>query len=44
MTKTFMLHLPYKGSSQALTDLMAGNTDIMFDNLPSVSTSFVLEN
>lgn len=35
MTKTYMLHLPYKGSSPALTDLMAGNTDIMFDNLPS---------
>ncbi len=40
MTKTFMLHLPYKGSSPALTDLMAGNTDIMFDNLPS-SINFI---
>ena len=35
MTKTFMVHLPYRGSPPALTDLMAGNTDIMFDNLPS---------
>jgi len=35
MTKTFMVHLPYKGSPPAVTDLMAGNFDIMFDNLPS---------
>jgi tripartite-type tricarboxylate transporter receptor subunit TctC len=35
MTGTFMLHLPYGGSGPALIDLMAGNTDLMFDNLPS---------
>jgi tripartite-type tricarboxylate transporter receptor subunit TctC len=35
MTGTFMLHLPYGGSGPALTDLIAGNTDLMFDNLPS---------
>jgi tripartite-type tricarboxylate transporter receptor subunit TctC len=35
MTKTFMVHLPYRGSPPAVTDLMAGNVDIMFDNLPS---------
>jgi tripartite-type tricarboxylate transporter receptor subunit TctC len=35
MTGTFMLHLPYKGSGPALIDLMAGNVDLMFDNLPS---------
>ena len=35
MTKTFMTHLPYKGSPPAVTDLMAGNVDLMFDNLPS---------
>ena len=40
MTKTYMVHLPYKGSSPALTDLIAGNTDIMFDNLPS-SINFI---
>jgi tripartite-type tricarboxylate transporter receptor subunit TctC len=35
MTRTFMLHLPYGGSGPALIDLIAGNTDLMFDNLPS---------
>ncbi|HVG04422.1 MAG TPA: tripartite tricarboxylate transporter substrate binding protein [Burkholderiaceae bacterium] len=35
MTGTFMVHLPYRGSSPALTDLLAGNTNVMFDNLPS---------
>ena len=35
MTGTFMLHLPYRGSGPALMDLMAGNVDLMFDNLPS---------
>ncbi len=40
MTHTYMLHLPYKGSNQALTDLIAGNVDIMFDNLPS-SINFI---
>ena len=35
MTGTFMLHLPYSGSSPALIDLIGGSTDLMFDNLPS---------
>ena len=35
MTGTFMLHFPYRGSGPALIDLMGGNTDLMFDNLPS---------
>ena len=35
MTKTYMVHLPYRGSAPALQDLIAGNTHVMFDNLPS---------
>lgn len=35
MTGTYMVHFPYRGSSPALLDLIAGNTDVMFDNLPS---------
>jgi len=35
LTGSFMLHLPYRGSGPALIDLLAGNVDLMFDNLPS---------
>jgi tripartite-type tricarboxylate transporter receptor subunit TctC len=35
VTKTYMLHIPYRGSGPALADLTSGNVDIMFDNLPS---------
>ncbi len=35
MTGTFMTHIPYRGSSPALLDLIGGNVDVMFDNLPS---------
>lgn len=30
-----MTHVPYKGSSPALADLVGGHVDIMFDNVPS---------
>ena len=31
----FMTHIPYRGSGPALLDLIGGNVDVMFDNLPS---------
>lgn len=34
-TGIFMLHIPYRGSSPALLDMMGGSMDVMFDNLPS---------
>ena len=35
MTRTFMTHIPYRGSAPAITDLMGGQADLMFDNLPT---------
>lgn len=35
MTGTELLHVPYKGSAPAMTDLLGGQISIMFDNLPS---------
>lgn len=34
MTGTKMTHVPYKGSSQMLPDLLGGQIDIAFDNAP----------
>jgi len=31
-----LTHVPYRGSSQALNDLMAGNINMMFENLPTI--------
>ncbi|HEY7788853.1 MAG TPA: tripartite tricarboxylate transporter substrate binding protein [Casimicrobiaceae bacterium] len=35
MTGVQMTHIPYKGSAPALTDLVGGQVQLMFDNLPS---------
>jgi tripartite-type tricarboxylate transporter receptor subunit TctC len=34
MTKLDMVHVPYRGSSAAYPDLMAGKVHVLFDNLP----------
>jgi tripartite-type tricarboxylate transporter receptor subunit TctC len=31
-----IVHIPYKGSAPAVTDLVGGQVQLMFDNLPSV--------
>ncbi len=35
-TGTFITHIPYRGAAQAVTGLIAGEVDMMFENLPSV--------
>ena len=36
MTGTSMVHVPYKGTQQAVTDVIAGQIDILCDNLASL--------
>jgi tripartite-type tricarboxylate transporter receptor subunit TctC len=36
MTGTSILHVPYRGSPQAIQDLMSGQLQLMFDNLSSI--------
>ncbi len=35
MSGTDLSHVPYRGSSPAITDLLAGHIGLMFDNLPA---------
>jgi tripartite-type tricarboxylate transporter receptor subunit TctC len=35
MTGVDLVHVPYRGASPALTDLLANQVQVMFDNLPS---------
>ena len=37
MTGTQIVHVPYKGSPQGITDLIGGQVHLMFDNLTSIS-------
>jgi len=37
MTGTKIVHVPYKGSPQGIADLIAGQVQLMFDNLTSIS-------
>lgn len=36
LTGTDILHIPYKGSAPAVTDLIGGQVNMLFDNVPNV--------
>jgi tripartite-type tricarboxylate transporter receptor subunit TctC len=37
MTGTEIVHIPYRGGSAAITDLIAGHVDVMFESLQSIA-------
>jgi tripartite-type tricarboxylate transporter receptor subunit TctC len=37
MTGTTIVHVPYRGGAPAITDLMAGHVDLMFESLQSIA-------
>ncbi|HUQ73222.1 MAG TPA: tripartite tricarboxylate transporter substrate binding protein [Burkholderiales bacterium] len=37
MTGTFIVHVPYRGSPQAINDLISGEIHVMFDNISSIA-------
>jgi tripartite-type tricarboxylate transporter receptor subunit TctC len=36
MAKVDLLHVPYRGATPALTDLLAGRADVMFEGMPAL--------
>ena len=41
LSGTYMLHVPYRGSPQAINDLISGEVQVMFDNSSSIAPHVV---